>query len=203
MVGVLFDTRRIAENIRIIDILNASETYNVLKSEEFNDTICYAVSDGNPFAAAVVAQKLIDEGVNLIVYLYQRENRQKDIENIIEIRDFIYPDVMLAHLTDDGIKKVHIDVGFAGNLIGVLAASAIHDVQCLALSAGEEDFDDLSSILREKMNAMIDAEQGMYGPGDAETQALARSFVGAFDKAVSKLEMITEVKASLKKDEGK
>ena len=198
MVGILFDTRRIAENMRIMDFSNTREIYDVHKTEEFNDTVLYAVSDGNPFAAAIVAQKLIDEGTNLIVFIYQRETKQSEIENITEIENFLYPDVKLAHLTDDSIKKKKIQVNFAGNLIGVLAASAIHDVQCLALSVGEDGFDTLSSVLRKRMNSMVEAELDMYGPGDAETQMLARSFVGAFDKAMSHIEMVTEVQTKLK-----
>ena len=200
MVGILFDELEIARNVRLFDIMR-EDLYDVQRNSEYSETALYSVSNGNPFYATFIAQKLIDEGANLILYILKKPvtfgKMSSPIQNVVQIESF--ENLKLAHLTNPKIEKVssrYHELQFAA---GVAAACSVHDVQLLLLIVDQKAYTDLTTILREKMDIILRTERECYEK-DNDPSEIARSVAGAFDKVISNLDMITEVASHVRKE---
>lgn len=200
MVGILFDELDVARNVRLFDIMK-EDLYDVQRNSEYSESALYSISNGNPFYATFVAQKLIDEGANLIVYILKKPvtfgKLASPIQNIIQIEGF--ENLKLAHLTNPKVEKISARYHELQFAIGVAADCLVHDVQLLLLIVDSDVYADLATILRDKMDIILRTERECYGK-DNDPSDIARSMAGAFDKVISNLDMITEVASHIRKE---
>ena len=209
MVGILLDNEKVFRHLEILSKRKEINLCQIETSRNFDLPFKYAISNGNPYMNLIIFQQLVNEGCNLIIYISEMKGIPY-LCNLVGVnykdRELLPEEPTFIKLNDERVVPIEIELRFDNRDLGLIYAGVALDIQTLFIKIPEDNqekhFNLLSSILAEKLNAILISEARAFRDNSGIID-LGLAILDSFDKVSDSLVYYAKMKNQSEEKDGR